>query len=1089
MESDSRLTDRLDEAFNDALVENTAQSVFNRLQELEDERDTVVERWIWELIQNARDAAGESGLNIRVERTADRVVFRHNGSPFRDKEIAHLIYHGSTKRLDSGIGRFGTGFVTTHLIARQIRVRGLLRDGRGFDFTLDRRALNSEELRIAMQASRDEFTKSLIPEGGSVVAPYTTEFEYPITAGVVDVVDRGLSSLLECIPLLLAFNPSLESITFERDGTDRTWTKTPTTSPIAHLTAYRVSSAAEVARTVVVTGDEDVQVALLLREEDGVQVIERMTGVPKLFLAFPLNGTADLCVPLVANSEAFIPRKERDGIVLGASKSSANETNQRLFQNACGQIADLVRDAAAAELPGAPSLAFIGAYRDRQWIDEEWFRKTITQGIVSPLRKSPIVLTVCGATREPTKSWIPIGKGSASALEVWETAQFLGEGQTHLPIRADVVQWTANLESWASIQSASVDEFCEALTIRQLVDRVAGLGTIAALKAELEERQEPVAWLNRLYGLLVKAGMVGVLHECSLVPNQAGELSCCDELRLDTGVDEALKDIAGMFGIDIRRVLAAPGVEVDEVLEMLDVCDEDEVLRQALNALGEHVEDDELKASLVEANLALMQWLLARDKVSELDGFPAITSKAVNGTVTVATLKRTTAAHQRPLAPVSCWPEPARQYVDLFPEEYVLAEECRDDASAGAWEALSDAGMVHLSPLFECDGYVEEFLPDEPLSDDDKNIRSESQVERSEIAFLIGGERSVLDRVRSSRPRAVRLLKFVLEYVLAEDGRAFDEQVAACDNGSEHKYYRANWIGPIKKRPWIPVDKGRSPPGADVLGRLLRPEQAVLEQLSSESARQFLASIGVSPADLTLRAISDSEDERMTVIQSAATMVEAMGHDAAKFEAFARDVHADPGIFEVVEQRRQRRECVERNRKLGKLVEDRIRDALKDSGLRVERTGIGHDFTVRPQSGEEDDAIGLKISGANDVYLEVKGVTDEVARMSVRQVEAAVANADRYMLCVVEVVSDEPTEAEVAANARFLADIGGRLTTLWSEYEFMRDTIDEARSTSGPICMEISGHDTKVRIERTIWSAGVDLEAAVRLVVERAGGI
>src|SRR5438874_1632562 len=91
----------------------------------------------WRL--KALDAAGNSS-EVKIHlKLGDSFVFAHNGSPFTRKEILHLIFHGSTKR-ESGksIGRYGTGFLTTHLVSRRVQVRGQLDSGADFDFWLDR---------------------------------------------------------------------------------------------------------------------------------------------------------------------------------------------------------------------------------------------------------------------------------------------------------------------------------------------------------------------------------------------------------------------------------------------------------------------------------------------------------------------------------------------------------------------------------------------------------------------------------------------------------------------------------------------------------------------------------------------------------------------------------------------------------------------------------------------------------------------------------------------------------------------------------------------------------------------------------------
>ena len=144
--------ERLNNARDEALVENTAQAVYKDLTKLFREEPRFRSRWVWELLQNARDASSEEGVCVWLIDEPHRVVFKHSGVPFSDKNIAHLIYHGSTK--DEGdMGEFGSGFLTTHLISKTVTVKGRLEDGREFHFTLDRRGGNADELKVAMDKS------------------------------------------------------------------------------------------------------------------------------------------------------------------------------------------------------------------------------------------------------------------------------------------------------------------------------------------------------------------------------------------------------------------------------------------------------------------------------------------------------------------------------------------------------------------------------------------------------------------------------------------------------------------------------------------------------------------------------------------------------------------------------------------------------------------------------------------------------------------------------------------------------------------------------------------------------------------------
>lgn len=199
----------------EVLAENTAQAVHKHLSKLFQEEARFRSRWVWELLQNARDASPEEGVSVWLIQEPHRMVFRHSGVPFTHKSIAHLIYTGSTKYdlSDSGaIGQFGTGFLTTHLISKTVEVKGRTDDGRLFRFLLDRRGGNADELKVTMDASWEAFTRSLTEGPYDDVGDFTTEFEYPLANDIVDVVTEGINDLLTNAAYLLAFNHRIRSL-------------------------------------------------------------------------------------------------------------------------------------------------------------------------------------------------------------------------------------------------------------------------------------------------------------------------------------------------------------------------------------------------------------------------------------------------------------------------------------------------------------------------------------------------------------------------------------------------------------------------------------------------------------------------------------------------------------------------------------------------------------------------------------------------------------------------------------------------------------------------------------------------------------
>jgi len=70
------------------LIDNTAQAIFNYLKEIENKREIFENRWIWELLQNALDAAPKDG-KIKVEITNENNRLNSN----------IMVAHSNLKRL------------------------------------------------------------------------------------------------------------------------------------------------------------------------------------------------------------------------------------------------------------------------------------------------------------------------------------------------------------------------------------------------------------------------------------------------------------------------------------------------------------------------------------------------------------------------------------------------------------------------------------------------------------------------------------------------------------------------------------------------------------------------------------------------------------------------------------------------------------------------------------------------------------------------------------------------------------------------------------------------------------------------------
>ena len=203
------------ETKDSVLTENTAQAVFKYLIDQESNRATMQTRWIWELLQNARDASieGDNRLIAEVKYSPGELTFSHSGSGFKEKQIAHLIFHGSTKvEEEETIGQYGSGFLTTHLLSSEIDISGQLDDGQWFDFRLARKPDSVGALRESMDEAWENFNPTPYPKV-PMSDPFTTRFVYPIVDDdAAEAVEKGIETLKQCAPFVVVFNQEFSGI-------------------------------------------------------------------------------------------------------------------------------------------------------------------------------------------------------------------------------------------------------------------------------------------------------------------------------------------------------------------------------------------------------------------------------------------------------------------------------------------------------------------------------------------------------------------------------------------------------------------------------------------------------------------------------------------------------------------------------------------------------------------------------------------------------------------------------------------------------------------------------------------------------------
>lgn len=222
---------RIEEIQKEAHQTNVANKILEKLENLRlSSNNNNSRRWIWELIQNAKDAVNSnSKINIRIffDEKENTLEFKHNGKPFSTENLVYLIEQVSTKERtfneqtkDRKIGKFGTGFLTTHLLSTKVTVSGILLDDdmpMSFSVLLDRSGTTKEDILNAIKNTyiqlKDSLKDSEFEKNG-----YNTSFIYNLDAKGLEVARQGLIDLNVAIPYVLALIPEIESVSVAPNG-------------------------------------------------------------------------------------------------------------------------------------------------------------------------------------------------------------------------------------------------------------------------------------------------------------------------------------------------------------------------------------------------------------------------------------------------------------------------------------------------------------------------------------------------------------------------------------------------------------------------------------------------------------------------------------------------------------------------------------------------------------------------------------------------------------------------------------------------------------------------------------------------------
>ena len=292
-----------------------ADKIIKRLHDLNKTVENNQGRWAWELLQNAKDSIeNDRTVSVQIEIDEDNVEFRHNGAHFTEQDIRGLINQISSKEVQKGeqtkkIGRFGTGFLTTHLLSKAIKIKGILETANGefykFKFLLDRQGGTTSELVPKIESSWRDFNASLEKINNYDKNNLNTSFRYHLNTEEQKKIARiGAEEFSKLVPFVLVFVPEINSVKIidKTQGNNTFFEKEKESTDDLIIPILKTENETKSNTLILSVSNDRLAIATKIEDIGGGYSIQDIHDFPKLFCNFPLIGTEKFNFPVIINS-------------------------------------------------------------------------------------------------------------------------------------------------------------------------------------------------------------------------------------------------------------------------------------------------------------------------------------------------------------------------------------------------------------------------------------------------------------------------------------------------------------------------------------------------------------------------------------------------------------------------------------------------------------------------------------------------------------------------------------------------------------------------------------------------------------------
>jgi len=409
-------------------------NIINRLRELENPSIGDCKRWIWELIQNAKDSIVDQNdqedrksVDIELIIEGDKYIFKHNGSPFNKKTLPALLYkftEGKSNNTES-TGRFGTGFLTTHSLSKTVKISGYIKSENQikiFEVTMFREG-EEEDLLNGLNKTKNsyhefDFETDSVPENERWTSyEYITKTERNKEAGKL-----GIQNFKENINKVMLFCPEISSIklndngkifTIKRGNLENNLTSgceklklniNDNNEHYSRSFLYKRIEESNELLTERFKTDRNLRICCAIELDDSNNIFIDKSS-PCLYCSLPLVGSEKHILPFIINSPDFEPDSERQSILLDGNEKNAKTDkisdqginkmillrSQEIYENLLECLCQ--NDIINKRYLLTRGIKTIPSNDEIRFFDHDWYEKRFVIPVRDILIKYPIVLS------------------------------------------------------------------------------------------------------------------------------------------------------------------------------------------------------------------------------------------------------------------------------------------------------------------------------------------------------------------------------------------------------------------------------------------------------------------------------------------------------------------------------------------------------------------------------------------------------------------------------------------------------------------------------------------------------------------------